>query len=515
MAGPTRRRHGHVAGLRRRPFSSADVDTPNGVIEELDEDDAIIEPVDAAVDPEDAGDAVAAEPAAEDVPRVSEPAEAGAELVVEEEPTAEATAEVGSASPAAEAEIPEDTAEADTTAEDEAEDEPAQGEAVEDSAEGDESTPDPPADLLAWLAGDGESIADLVAPEKRTQTYVAAGPPAVGPGPRPLARPPRLDRQSFRRAADAPRVAPPAPPAPPVSGGPPPGPPPRPGRRRRMVFLVTAVVVAAALVAGVVALLLPGSGTKYNGTSSQPSSTAAIPPPVRAIPPPVRTTAIPLVAWVKENLPSNAAMIAPAALVRSLQGAGFTAVHADHALTGLTLANVSYLVGEPAAATPYSPLEMFINATAPLAYFGTGSAQTMVGVVFRGGTAAMSAALVADTKLRAQEGSDLLDNPNVHMDAAMRTVLAKGLLDTRAGALIGALARARQVTITDPQRAAPETAAGLPYRTFTISMADTVVLDNAVRRAGPKYRPATAVAVGPTQRRLTWTPAIAPDRPLS
>jgi hypothetical protein len=157
---------------------------------------------------------------------------------------------------------------------------------------------------------------------------------------------------------------------------------------------------------------------------------------------------------------------------------------------------------------------MFINATAPLAYFGTGSAQTMVGVVFRGGTAAMSAALLADTKLRAEEGSDLLHNPNVHMDVAMRRVLANGLLDARAGALIGALAGTRQLTITDPQRVAPETAAGLPYRTFTISMADTVFLDNSVRRAGPKYRPATAVAVGPIQRRLTWTPAVAPDRPL-
>jgi hypothetical protein len=176
MAASTRRRHGHVAGLRRRRVRPADVDTPN---------DAIIEPVDAAVDPEEAGDAVAAEPAAEDVSGVSEPAEAGTELVVEEEQTAEETAEVESAAPAAEAEIPEDTADADTTVEDVAEDEPAEGGAVEDRAEGDEGTPDPRADLLAWLAGDGDSNADLLAPEKPTQTYVPAGPPVVSAGPRP------------------------------------------------------------------------------------------------------------------------------------------------------------------------------------------------------------------------------------------------------------------------------------------------------------------------------------------
>jgi hypothetical protein len=91
MAASTHRRHGHVAGVRRRPFYRADVDTPSGVIEELDEDEATTGPVGAAVDPVDAVDA-AAEPAAEDVREVSGPAEAGAELVAAEETAAEETA---------------------------------------------------------------------------------------------------------------------------------------------------------------------------------------------------------------------------------------------------------------------------------------------------------------------------------------------------------------------------------------------------------------------------------------
>jgi hypothetical protein len=414
-----------------------------------------------------------------------------------DEPAADEPAAVESAEP--------------TTREDTGEEDTPQEQAVEDAAEGDEATPDVHAELFAWLADGGDSIADLVGPDKGTQTYVSAGPPALGPSPRPLARPPRLDRQSLRRATDAPRVAPPAPP---VAIAPPPSPPLRPGRRRRWAVLVAAAAVAVALAAWVVALLLPGSGklpgaaTEGNGTSRQPGSAAAVPPPVRTSPETV-------VAWVKQNLPSAAVMIAPAALVPPLQDAGFTAVHADNALTGLTLANVSYLVGERAAAAPYASLEMFINATAPLAYFGTGSAQTMVGQVFHGGTAAMAAALEADTKLRAREGSDLLHNPNVHTDVAMRKVLANGLLDARAGAMISALAGSGQVTITHPQRAAPEAAAGLPYRMFTVAMANTVLLDNSVRRADPKYRPASTVALGTTQRRLTWTPAVAPDKPFS
>jgi hypothetical protein len=197
-----------------------------------------------------------------------------------------------------------------------------------------------------------------------------------------------------------------------------------------------------------------------------------------------------------------------------LRAAGFTSVYPDDALRGLTLADVSYLVGEPTAATPTGRLKTFIDATAPLGYFGTGAAQTMVGQVFRGGTMAMAQAMLDDTKLRAEEGRGLLHNPNVHTDVAMRKVLANGLLDARAGALISVLAGVGQVTVTDPVRAAPEAAAALPYRIITISVSNPVLLDNSVRRADPKYRPATDVALGPTQRRLTWTPAVAPDKPL-
>jgi hypothetical protein len=137
-----------------------------------------------------------------------------------------------------------------------------------------------------------------------------------------------------------------------------------------------------------------------------------------------------------------------------------------------------------------------------------------VGQVFRAGTIAMAQAMVDDTKLRAEEGSGLLHNPNVRADAAMHKVLANGLLDARAGALIGVLAGVGQVTVTDPVRSAPEAAADLPYRIVTISVSNPVLLDNSVRRADPKYKPVSAVPVGATQRRLTWTPAVAPDKPF-
>jgi hypothetical protein len=220
------------------------------------------------------------------------------------------------------------------------------------------------------------------------------------------------------------------------------------------------------------------------------------------------------VSWVKQNLPAAAAIAAPASLVPLLRAAGFTSVYADDALAGLTLADVSYLVGEPTAATPTGQLKKFIDATAPLGYFGTGAKQTMVGQVFRGGTIAMAQAMMDDTNLRAEEGMGLLRNPNVRSDAAMRKVLANGLLDARAGALIGALAGIGQVTVTDPVRSGPEAAAGLPYRIVTISVSNPVLLDNSVRRADPKYKPVSAVPVGATQRRLTWTPAVAPDKPF-
>jgi hypothetical protein len=496
MAAATRRRHGHVAGLRRRPFNPTLVDKPSGVIEDPVEDEVATDSGEATeVGPEDAAEVaedVEADPSEDIAEAEAEPEEDAGPVAVEEPPAA--------------APVEEETAERDDTepveaftgAEDVAEDDE---ESVE-KADAKRADADPHSDLFAWLAGDGESLADLLGPAKQPERYAPAGPP-----PRPLARPPRLDRQAFRRATDRPRQAAPVPVSPALP--PPPrtvSPPPKPKPHRRTAILVAAIVVAVALVAGVVALLLPGSGHNGNGTTGRGSSAATIAPPA--------PTAQPVV-WAKQNLPSGAAIVAPAALVPSLQAAGFSTVYADDALPGLTLANVAYLVGEPAVSPPAGELEKFVNSTAPLAYFGTGSAQTMVGQVFAGGMAAMAKAMVADTKLRAQEGSALLNNPNVHTDMAMRKVLANGLLDARAGALIVSLAVAGQVTVTNPVRSAPEAAAGLPYRMFTVSMPNTVFLDNSLRRAGPKYKPAIVVAVGPNQRRLIWTPAVAPDKPFS
>jgi hypothetical protein len=479
---------------------------PSGVIEELDEISA--KSVGAAAAKTEVEQVAKAEPAPEETVEI-EPAQP----VAAEAP---ADVEVGDDASGSDAAVPQaedaaDGTEGPGTAAEDVADRSKPGEGEEPATSGAaRSNMDRHSDLLAWLVGDGESLSDLLGSAKQPETYAPAGQGPPRPAPRPLARPPRLDRQSFQRATGAPRptappaVLPPPRPAPPMTVGPPPG----PGRRRRTVVLVAAIVAAVALIAGVVALVVPrsGSGTKANATTSQTTTTAPIAPPIRTSPEPV--------SWVTQNLPTGAAIIAPARIVPLLRAAGFTSVYPDDALRGLGLTNVAYLVGEPTAATPTGRLKKFIDATAPLGYFGTGAAQTMVGQVFRGGTVAMAQAMLDDTKLRAEEGSGLLHNPNVHTDVAMRKVLANGLLDARAGALIGALAGVGQVTVTDPVRSAPEAAAALPYRIITISVSNPVLLDNSVRRADPKYKPVSAVPVGATQRRLTWTPAVAPDKPF-
>jgi hypothetical protein len=499
------------------------VDKPSGAIEEPDEDEVSAESVEAAeagaedgvdiaedVEADSPKDVAETEPAPEEEVdtepaepvAVEEPASAAIEEESAEETAAgpvEAVTDADDvAEPPAAAPIEEKTAE-ETAAE------PVEAVTDDDVAEDEKeiAKPDPHSDLFAWLAGDGESLADLLGSAKQLEPRAPAEPPPPRPAPRPLARPPRLDRQSLRRASDTPRQVASLPPPPPPSSRTM-SPPAKPKGHRRTAILVGAIVVAVALIAAVVALRRPGSGRNDTGTAGRRASTATVAP----------RSAQPVV-WAKQNLPLSPAIVAPATLVPGLQAAGFTTVYADDALTGLTLANVAYLVGEPAVTPPAADLEKFVNASAPLAYFGTGSAQTMVGEVFGGGMTAMATAMIADTKLRAQEGSELLKNPNVHTDVAMRKVLANGLLDARAGALIGAFAGAGQVTVTNPLRSAPEAAAGLPYRMFTISMPDTVFLDNSVRRADPKYKPASVVALGPNERRLIWTPAVAPDKPFS
>jgi hypothetical protein len=459
------------------------VDRPSFVFDGPDDDETSKEPAEASAVDTDRG-----------VDSLAEDTEAGPPVASspppEEEVGAE-TVEVAQAEDDTGAEVVADRAE------------PVDG---DEPAESGAARPDPDrhSDLLAWLVGDGESLADLLGPAKQPQTYAPPVEPPAHPAPRPLARPPRLDRESFRRATDATRPS-----AAPTAASPPRAPPavgqsPRPTYLSRTVVLVAAITVAVALVAGIVTLLLLGSGSNDARTSGRGHSSPIAPPAQTADP----------VTWAKQNLLSGAAIVAPRALVPSLQAAGFTTVYADDALRGLGLTNVAYLVGEPTVTSSTGDLQKLINATAPLAYFGTGSAQTMVGQVFRGGTIAMAQAMLDDTKLRAEEGSELLKNPNVHTDVAMRKVLANGLLDARAGAMIVSLAGSGQVTITAPVRAAPEAAAGLPYRTFTVSMSNATFLDNSLHTANQKYKPATVVALGPNDRRLTWTPAVAPDKPF-
>jgi hypothetical protein len=251
MAAPTRRKHGHVAGLRRRPFNPTMVDKPSGLIEEPDEDEVPAESVEA-VDVGVADAADVAEDAEDDVPaEINQPAAAEVgqeqptepENVAEPEPVATETVEAEPAEAVgAEAQpeaVEEETAEEDaaepveavTDAEhlSEANEESTEGdpesaevaeydeyeeqsaEVTEDDEEGaeaaehdeDSAEADPHADLFAWLAGDGESLADLLGTAKPPEPYTPVPLPVPFPAPRPLARPPRLDRQSFRRATDS------------------------------------------------------------------------------------------------------------------------------------------------------------------------------------------------------------------------------------------------------------------------------------------------------------------------
>jgi hypothetical protein len=353
----------------------------------------------------------------------------------------------------------------------------------------------PHADIFEWLTADQDDFT-VDRPARAEQTV-------------PFAEDSRLYDALERAVTKA--TAPPAPPPPETPTEAPQR--PRPGawswQGLRWPLVAAAALLVAAVVAATVMLTRPDSGTKARTSTGQSTSHSAPATP--------QQIAAQQVSWVQQNLPPSASIVAPTGIATSLRHAGYRRVHADTKLAGLSARNVSFLVGEPTVSDKPGLLRNLISASAPLAIFESTASQTtsqtMIGEVFAGGAVTLERRLRADAKLRAEEGSDLLNNPNIHADEAMRKVFAGGLLDSRAGALITTLAIDRPVTVSDPERSGPEAAAGLPYRIFTIAMSDTVYLDNSINQAGQNYRPASSTKLGPDQRRLVWTPAVAPDNP--
>lgn len=533
--------------------SPADIGPVAG--DELDSPDAAGEPAEPAEAVAEVADPDREEPvAAADEASVAEPSAAEPSALAAEEPPTEIAAEVGEVVPnqaaAAHVELeagpaqferaegpsagaePEPVAESATEPGDEPPVDPSYeatdavggdavvaegtdgGEAAADD-DADDDVPeerDPHADLLAWLGADDFETVQAQQLEPEPEHVEAVHPEQVAAEPaqsrevpsRPMPSRPKPSRYAARAEQDAAVPTLPLSPSPPamsVPGG--------MSNNRRTLLALGGAILAAVLVIAIFALVLPDS-TKTGGagakrSSARPSASQPVSPGIGAQ----------QISWVRANLPLSASIVAPPDVAKSLLAAKYGHAHSDSNLAGLGPKNVSYLVGEPTVVDRVGALRGLVSATAPLAIFGSGNGQTMIGQVFSGGAGNLARKLSADAKLRAEEGSDILRNSRIRADAGTRKVLAAGLLDSRAGALLVTMAINQVVTVSDPQRDPAEAAAGLPYRTVTISMSSATYLDASLSAAGQQYRPATIDKLNDQQRRVTWRPAVAPDTPFS
>jgi hypothetical protein len=171
--------------------------------------------------------------------------------------------------------------------------------------------------------------------------------------------------------------------------------------------------------------------------------------------------------------------------------------------------SADYILETPrlrADASTSSPLRAALDSEAPVAKFGRGADQVVAARLLPDGQTAEAAADVTD---RRTAGSQLLENPRVHISAAARNAFGSGMVDLRAATLLALMAQNGDVTVRAVERVPAEDAAGLPVRQLVLSFADPSAVADVLARLPASYRP-SAVTGSNSSCRLTWPVQVPP-----
>ncbi len=264
---------------------------------------------------------------------------------------------------------------------------------------------------------------------------------------------------------------------------------------------MAAAVVVVAVGAAAVLLMhhrLAGTGT---GTPARGSNTTAAAPGQPA-------TAAAVLSWVQRNLPPLSGVVAPEGLAKQLEAVGFTHVVSDDR-AGIDWSTVQFLIAGTGPRRPALVAAELAGHGAPVAIFGTGSAELSV-MQLLAGTGSPAVRMKMDATVRTRAGEQLLANPAVHPDAAARSLLAAGRLDMRAATILATLAQNSEVAVGGFVQDPAEQRAGLPIRSMTITVPDLDQANQAVFAAMSLFHPSATKPTGADSERLTWSPAVAP-----
>ena len=290
----------------------------------------------------------------------------------------------------------------------------------------------------------------------------------------------------------------------------------RAGRRQVVAAVaVAAVITVAALVfSGVFAGTAPATRARAASTPS-PASPAS---PAKAVTHPAIAPAslaqTAAVAWVADQLSSDAIIACDPALCAVLQAQGVSAGQLMPLKPGSPDPHGATVVVTSASADG----QLAGYAPAMIASFGSGSARIDVRAAEPGGAAAYDAALRADLAARMSAGSQLLRNNRIHFTAQDAAQLHAGQVDTRLLATLAALSSQYPFTVTAFGDASP--GAAVLYREVSITAGGkngTAELASAlalVQAQVPPYLPAHAAIGHPAAAPATLGIEFAAPSPM-
>jgi hypothetical protein len=279
--------------------------------------------------------------------------------------------------------------------------------------------------------------------------------------------------------------------------------------RSRSVPLLAGLSAALVLVTIAAAVSLAGH---YQGSSNDSSTPVAAPMKSAPASSSARTTVAAEVpaqlAWVLANLSRSAVIVADPADVATLRAGGFSAAISYEDSQTRALPTLDYVLWNPGA-DPTPSVSRLVNASLPLAVFGTGTGAPSLRQVFSAGLVAARSDQARDAALRASSGVQLLANPRLKVDAASTAILRAGQLDLRAQNVTNVLATGAPIWLTIAATDPAEQRAGLPARSITVTTQDSAAMQVTLASLTPPYRP-VITSIAPNKVRLTWPPQIAP-----
>ena len=272
----------------------------------------------------------------------------------------------------------------------------------------------------------------------------------------------RLRRPSGARPATAPATGS----RPAIGPGPAAGSRPAGGAKRSARWRLTLVLVVAAALFGAGAItvaLTVGSGTstakgsRGQAGTGQLASGAAI----RA----AATARAQAAAWIVSQVATDAIVACDPLMCANLQHAGLPASRLLVLGTGSTgPLGSDVIVATAAVRQEFGARLTSVYAPVTLASFGSGSAQASIRVVAPDGSAAYLSGLRADEAARASAGSQLLENPRIRENAAVRQALSAGQVDSRLLTVLAALSTMHTMDVLAVGTTAAGASTGMPLR---------------------------------------------------